>query len=44
LTSSDLDHFLERGFVRVEGCFDRGLARELTAAACARLRCDPDDR
>jgi hypothetical protein len=44
LTAAELGHFVERGFVRVEGCFSRRFARELTDAACTRLFCDPADR
>jgi hypothetical protein len=44
LTESDIDHFIERGFVRVPGCFSRELAREWTTQACERLYCNLDDR
>ncbi len=43
LSDADIDHFVERGFVRVTECFDRRWALDQTRAACERLYCDLDD-
>jgi len=43
LTESEIEHFIERGFVRIEGCFSRELARDWTARSCERLYCSIDD-
>lgn len=43
LTEPDIEHFIQRGYVRVSGCFSRELARDLTARACERLYCSVDD-
>jgi hypothetical protein len=43
LSPSDIEHFITRGFVRVEGCFSRELALDLTARACERLYCSLSD-
>jgi hypothetical protein len=39
LSSSDIEQFIERGFVRVRGCFRRDDALAATARACERLYC-----
>jgi hypothetical protein len=43
LTDADIEHFIQRGFVRLNECFSRELARDLTARACERLHCSLDD-
>jgi hypothetical protein len=43
LTDSDIEHFIQRGFVRITGCFSRELARDWTRRACERLYCNVDD-
>ena len=43
LAQSDIDHFLEKGYVVVRGCFDRTLANEWTDLAFKRLGYDPSD-
>ena len=43
LTAAEVDHFVERGFVKVSDCFDREWALSLTRAACERLYCTLDD-
>jgi hypothetical protein len=43
LSESEIQQFIERGFVRVCGCFSRELARDLTSRACERLFCSLDD-
>jgi len=44
LDADQREHFLEKGFVRVPGCFTRDAAAELTASVWARLGYDPDDQ
>jgi hypothetical protein len=39
LTESDLEHFLERGFVKISDCFSRELALDWTTRAFERLYC-----
>lgn len=39
LSPSDIEHFIQRGFVRVRACFDRAEAIDATARACERLYC-----
>lgn len=41
LAPSDIDHFLEKGYVVVRGCFDRAFANEWTDLAFKRLGYDP---
>jgi hypothetical protein len=43
LADSDIEHFIQRGFVRVPGCFSRELALDWTRRACERLYCKLDD-
>src|SRR5262245_47398272 len=43
LSSSEIEHFVARGFVRLTGCFSRELAQDLTARACERLHCSLSD-
>ena len=43
LSPSDIEQFLQRGFVRVRGCFSREEALAATARACERLYCSLDD-
>ena len=43
LGPEQLDHFLDRGFVTVPGCFSRDFARPFIERAYKRLGCDPDD-
>ena len=43
LSPAQLDQFVERGFVKVPGCFSRDWAIDLTRAGCERLFCDLDD-
>ena len=43
LSPSDIDHFIERGFVRVRDCFSRDEALAATARACERLYCSLSD-
>jgi hypothetical protein len=44
LSVSDIEHFLARGFVKIEGCFSRDAASVLTDPLYARLGYDRDDR
>lgn len=44
LTSRDVDHFLEFGYVHLRGAFPREAAEEWAAACYRRLRIDPNDR
>ncbi len=44
LSPSDLQGFVERGYVVVKHCFSRELAAQSTAAACRRLHCRLEDR
>ncbi len=44
LSPEDARHFIEKGYVRVKGCVDPGLAKSWTAEAYARLGYDPNDR
>ena len=43
LSTSDIEQFIQRGFVRVRGCFDRAAALDATARACERLYCSSSD-
>ncbi len=43
LTNAELEQFVERGFVRLSGCFSREFALESTRRACERLYCSLDD-
>ncbi len=43
LSDSEIEHFIQRGFVRVTDCFSRELARDWTSRACERLYCSLDD-
>lgn len=43
LTDAEIDQFVERGFVRLSGCFSRDFALESTRRACERLYCSLDD-
>jgi len=43
LTETDVACFLENGYVKIPGCFDRGLADEWRAFAFERLGYDPGD-
>jgi hypothetical protein len=43
LTPDDVDHFLEKGFVRLRGCFTHEAAREYTRHLWDRLGYRPDD-
>lgn len=43
LTESDVERFIERGYVRIPGCFSRELGLDWTARACERLFCSIDD-
>ncbi len=43
LSQAEIQQFVERGFVKVEGCFDRQFGLDLTRAACERLLCSLDD-
>lgn len=44
LDAGQREHFLEKGFVRVPGCFSRDAAAEVTASVWTRLGYDPDDQ
>lgn len=44
LTPEQAQHFVEKGYVRVQGCLDRDLAKRWTVEAYTRLGYDPDDR
>jgi hypothetical protein len=44
LTPEEAQHFVEKGYVRVKGCFDRDFAKRWTDEAYGRLGYDPDDR
>jgi hypothetical protein len=44
LDADQREHFLQKGFVRVPGCFTREAAAELTASVWTRLGYDPDDQ
>ncbi len=43
LQDADIDHFLQRGFVRVSECFTRAFAQEKIEHAFKRLGYDPSD-
>lgn len=43
LSQSDIESFITRGYVKLEGCFSRELALELTSRACERLHCSLHD-
>jgi hypothetical protein len=43
LSDAEVEQFIERGFVRLSGCFSRELALEQTRRACERLYCSLDD-
>jgi hypothetical protein len=43
LTDSEIEHFIQRGFVRVSDCFSRELAHDWTSRACERLYCSLED-
>ena len=43
LSEAEIEHFVQRGFVRVTGCFSRELARDWTSRSCERLHCSIDD-
>ena len=44
LTSRDVDHFLEFGFVHLKGAFPRAAAEDWAANCYRRLGIDPNDR
>jgi hypothetical protein len=44
LDAAQREHFVQRGYVRVPGCFTREAAAELTASVWTRLGYDPDDQ
>jgi hypothetical protein len=44
LSTGQIQHFIERGYVVVPGCFSRALAEEMTDRAYARLGYDKHDR
>lgn len=44
LTPEQAQHFVEKGYVTVKGCLDRGLAKAWTDEAYTRLGYDPKDR
>ncbi len=44
LTPEEAQHFVEKGYVRIKGCFDRDFAKRWTDEAYERLGYDPDDR
>jgi hypothetical protein len=44
LTPAQRQHFIEKGYVTVKGCLDRGLAKKWTDEAYTRLGYDPVDR
>jgi hypothetical protein len=43
LSEADIEHFIQRGFVRVKGCFSMEVALDLTGRACERLFCSLSD-
>jgi hypothetical protein len=43
LTEEQADHFLRKGYVVIDGCLDRGMAKEWTDRAWKRLGYDPSD-
>jgi hypothetical protein len=43
LSGEQIEQFVSRGFVRVNDCFSRELALDLTRKACERLYCSIDD-
>ena len=44
LTEAQVDHFMEHGFVRLEGCFSASSAHEWTKDVWTRLGMSPDDK
>jgi hypothetical protein len=44
LSPEEAQHFVEKGYVRVKGCFDRDFAKRWTDEAYERLGYDPEDR
>jgi hypothetical protein len=43
LSESEIEHFIQRGWVKLSGCFSREQALEQTRRACERLYCSLDD-
>ena len=43
LSAADVEHFLERGFVTVKGCFTRQAAQKWLDTAWVRFGVDPED-
>ena len=43
LTTEQTKHFVQRGYVRLSGCFDRQLADQWRKLAFERMGCDPGD-
>ena len=43
LSHADIEHFIQRGWIKLSGCFSREQALEQTRRACERLYCSLDD-